>query len=1027
MRGTRLTGPTGPVTGQGVRARSLRRRKKIGALITAGALVASGAVSAVVTSAVPAAAESNAENAPTFGSGTFYAYAEAGDTVSASFTRPGAGDAGTYQFELTSPDGVVVWECTISGTDPAGQTCEAPAQTAGSAGAWRVNIVHDVNGGQAIEWDISVSDANGAPQPGRVWTDRYRVLQNASQTRDLSYHLVNDTGYLYDLDLGGYNGINSLTRANSVGLADPETCVPSYLSRDRNAGDFDANCGTDFRIFFDEPSADLPATTASPDGELTVLPPPLTEDDLAVDDLAFAPVAPDAAEGTFTYSLNPRFQGAYQLQIDTDGNGSYDDEVDRIIELSADGSSSYSYDFDGTDGVGNAVPECTAMNARIYFDRVGEVHVLQDDVEARTGGIELTRTNGAGSPDSTIYWDDRQLDPAGHSNTTPVVNGTAGVDSTGGVHGWGYSETSWGNEVIIDDWAYLPLDLGSGEIAIGSSCLTVEKTSDATENSRVGDTVTYTVTATNSGNSDFTAEAPASVSDDLTGVLDDATYNDDATADQEGDLTYTDGRLNWTGALPAGESVTITYTVELTAGGDGVVRNVAFEGTPETPVPDCDPPNEDGKDPETGVACAETENLLPRLTIEKTADRTDLPAEGETATFTVTVTNEGPGDYTEDAPATMTDDLSDVLDDANIVDGSLSASTGEANFADGTVSWSGPLAAGESATITYTVSYTGAGDNVLLNRACVPESEVAPGAEPCDEVQIPGEVLEPELDLVKSSSVEEISEVGQEITYSFLVTNTGAVTVEDVTVNEGAFSGSGELSEVTCPEEAASLAPGEDVTCTATYTVTQADLDSGELENTATATGTTPGGDPVDSPPSDVSTPGPDPELDLVKTSDVEEISEVGQEITYSFLVTNTGVVTVEDVTVNEGAFSGSGELSEVTCPEEAASLAPGEDVTCTATYTVTEADVAAGDLKNTATATGTTPGGDPVDSPPSSVIVDNGVPPVANAGGDDPGSATPGKLPQTGAQIAALMSLALILLVAGAFAVRHARRIRLG
>ena len=43
---------------------------------------------------------------------------------------------------------------------------------------------------------------------------------------------------------------------------------------------------------------------------------------------------------------------------------------------------------------------------------------------------------------------------------------------------------------------------------------------------------------------------------------------------------------------------------------------------------------------------------------------TELPAVGETMTYTVVVTNEGPGDYTAGAPATFTDDLSDVLDDA---------------------------------------------------------------------------------------------------------------------------------------------------------------------------------------------------------------------------------------------------------------------------------------------------------------------------------------------------------------------------
>ncbi len=268
--------------------------------------------------------------------------------------------------------------------------------------------------------------------------------------------------------------------------------------------------------------------------------------------------------------------------------------------------------------------------------------------------------------------------------------------------------------------------------------LSVSKTSDASESTRPGDTVTYSVKATNTGDADYTEAIPATLLDDLSGVLDDATYNNDATADQPGDVFYASPLLSWTGPLAAGDSVTLTYTATLEAGGDGYVRNVAWEPTdPEDPeTPACDPP-EAGVDPDTGESCAEVEYLLPRLRIQKTADRTELPAIGEQVEYTVTVTNVGPGTYTIGAPATATDDLSNVLDDASYND-DATASTGEVSYDEPTLSWSGALAAGESATITYTATYTGEGDQLLRNLACLPASETAPGEPNCDFVQIPG-------------------------------------------------------------------------------------------------------------------------------------------------------------------------------------------------------------------------------------------------------------------------------------------------
>lgn len=97
-----------------------------------------------------------------------------------------------------------------------------------------------------------------------------------------------------------------------------------------------------------------------------------------------------------------------------------------------------------------------------------------------------------------------------------------------------------------------------------------------------------------------------------------------------------------------------------------------------------------------------------------------------------------------------------------------------------------------------------------------------------------------------------MSAVGQQIRYDFMVTNTGNVTLRNVEVKETEAppASASSLSAVSCPRT--TLAPGATVTCTATYTVTQADLDHGSIRDTATADAGAPSGSAVASAPSTV-------------------------------------------------------------------------------------------------------------------------------------------------------------------------------
>ena len=126
----------------------------------------------------------------------------------------------------------------------------------------------------------------------------------------------------------------------------------------------------------------------------------------------------------------------------------------------------------------------------------------------------------------------------------------------------------------------------------------------------------------------------------------------------------------------------------------------------------------------------------------------------------------------------------------------------------------------------------------------------------------------PGLSVLKSAAQSVIPAAGQSIDYSFLVTNTGNVTMSDITVNDQLAAPAGPALDVSCP--ATVLAPSADVTCTATYTVTQADVEHGQIGNTATATGTPPSGTPVTSTPSTVTVTG-EPPITVVPDAPVLE------------------------------------------------------------------------------------------------------------------------------------------------------------
>jgi hypothetical protein len=273
------------------------------------------------------------------------------------------------------------------------------------------------------------------------------------------------------------------------------------------------------------------------------------------------------------------------------------------------------------------------------------------------------------------------------------------------------------------------------------------------------------------------------------------------------------------------------------------------------------------------------------------------------------------------------------------------------------------------------------------------------------------------LELTKSADPSAVTKAGDQVTYSFLVTNTGNVTIGGVAISESQFTGTGSVAAITCAD--AMLAPAAVETCTGTYSVTQADIDAGSITNTATATGTAPNGDPVSSDSSSATvTATPAAALTLVKMADTTAITHVGQKIGYRFVISNTGNVMITHLTVKEGRFTGTGTLSAISCPTT--TLTAGEKVMCTASYAVTAKDLTAGTLSNTAVATGTrrvNAVSAAASSAPSSALVTVKAPPERSGG--DSGNTTA----NTGTDMLGLAGVAVALLLGGGLVLIFARR----
>lgn len=416
--------------------------------------------------------------------------------------------------------------------------------------------------------------------------------------------------------------------------------------------------------------------------------------------------------------------------------------------------------------------------------------------------------------------------------------------------------------------------------AVASRTLTLDKTASASTYKAVGDQVTYSYLVTNTGN--VTLAGPVTVADDKLAAV-----------------------TCPTGDLAAGASTTCTATATV-AQSDldfGSITNTArasaggVKSNPDTVV----------------VKAVQTRALL----LAKRATPATYDHVGAKISYSYDVTNTG--NVTLAGPVTVADDKASVTCPA-LPAGGLAPK------------------AKTTCTSSYTVTQADLDAGSVTNLATATANGVTSNQAKATVTA----VAKPALAVTKSAQQSRYDVVGDVIDYSYVVTNTGNVTLAGpVTVVD-------DRTPTSCPS-VAPLAPGASMTCTASYTATQADVDAGSVTNTAYATN-----GPVKSSPVQVTVPGQQVRsVGLVKQALQTTYNAVGQSIGYTYAVTNTGNTTLA------GPVTVADDKTAVTCPTTA-SLAPKASVTCTASYSVTQADLDAGSVVNTAVATVGTVTSDP-------------------------------------------------------------------
>ncbi len=471
--------------------------------------------------------------------------------------------------------------------------------------------------------------------------------------------------------------------------------------------------------------------------------------------------------------------------------------------------------------------------------------------------------------------------------------------------------------------------------------IALQKTGDVsalTNPPQVGQEIVYTIIIRNTGNVPLDEITLADLLPDVVIDAADVTRLSTAVLQPQNDAgTATDTDI----------TVTVRYALKQSDVDAGEVENTAIT-TGKSTVDDTLVTDQGGTDFGTNDPTVTSLSQAPQISLVKTIASAALsspPQKDDLITYAFSVQNTGNVTLNN---IQLTDLMPDVL-----VSGS----------------WTGPLAPGASNdtafTATYALKQADIDAGTFANSARVDATGPGPGGTDIPVSDISGTAIGNDdttdlgpltrttaLTIVKSADDSNLStppQAGEEITYTFVVTNTGNQTLTNVVVADP-------LPDLvlTSPNTIPTLLPGtaNAVTISATYVLKQSDIQAGEVRNQATASFENPDGPQPPVLSNEIVVPlDQTPSIAVVKTasSALSEPAVVGEVITYTFTVTNTGNLTLDNVEISD-------PLPRLTPSSFAVgTLLPGESsAPLTATYAIDAADVTAEEVVNQAVATGT-------------------------------------------------------------------------